>query len=153
MRALHEANAEALDEIVAAHGWPEGETGEAAWLIAQHAISRPDLQRRGLAALRASGAPASRVAMLEDRIRVLEGRPQLYGTQFDWGSAGRLEPNEIEDADGVDVRRAAVGLPPLAEAAAELNARAAAEGDRPPADAAARRAAYEAFLREVGWRV
>ena len=155
MQAAHEANAAALQALVDAHGWPTtalvGEDGaEAAWLVAQHAIGLPDFQRACLAAVRGSGAPAWQAAYLDDRIRVLEGRRQLYGTQFDWDADGRLSPEPIEDAEGVDVRRAAVGLPPLAEAIGKARQGA---GDEPiPADRAARQAEKEAWARKVGWR-
>jgi hypothetical protein len=53
---------------------------ELAWLVLQHAIGSPDLQRWALPLLRAAAerrdVPASEVAMLEDQICVFEGRPQ-----------------------------------------------------------------------------
>jgi hypothetical protein len=64
-----------------------GEDGaQAAWLLAQHADRRPELQQVLLEAMRAAvkageAAPAD-LAYLEDRVRVNAGRPQLYGTQF-----------------------------------------------------------------------
>ena len=55
--------------------------------------------------------------MMEDRVLLGEGKKQIYGTQLrsgrDTGGQWVLEP--IEDEAGVDARRAAVGLPPLAE--------------------------------------
>ncbi len=86
--------------------------------------------------------------MLEDRIRILEGGKQRYGTAFDWDDNGAMSPQPIEDPDGVDARRAAVGLPPLAETTARHRA-----GDSPrPPDLAQRRRDYEAWLKKVGWR-
>lgn len=161
MEAVHLANADRLARVLDAHGWPGAarfgeEAAAAAWLIAQHAIGLPALQRRCLAALELAaangGVSAVHAAFLGDRIRVLEGRPQRYGTQFDWSADGRLSPSPIEDAAGVDARRAAVGLGPLAARTAELRARAAAEGDRVPADPAARAAEQDAWARRVGWR-
>jgi hypothetical protein len=155
MQAVHEANAAELQGIVDAHGWPTaplvGKDGaDAAWLIAQHAIGLPAFQRACLEAVRETGAPPWQAAYLDDRIRVLEGRPQLYGTQFDWDADGRLSPEPIEDPDNVDARRAAVGLPPLA-GAVEKQRRAGA--DEPvPADLEARRRETEAWARSVGWR-
>ena len=94
------------------------------------------------------------VAMLEDRIRTFEGRPQRYGTQFDWDEHGRLSPLPLEDPAGVDARRRAIGLGPLAQ---DLWRRrwAMARGrwpERPPADRAARQREMETWLRQVGWR-
>jgi hypothetical protein len=50
---------------------------------------------------------------------MLEGRPQLYGTQFN-NVDGKLELHPIEDAEHVDERRAMLGLEPLAEYKAQL---------------------------------
>jgi hypothetical protein len=91
-------------------------------------------------------------AYLADRIAVLEGRPQRFGSQFDWDEDGALSPAPILEPDTVDVRRAQLGLPPLAQTIAAMRAQADAEGQRPPADLPARKAAYAAFLKRVGWR-
>lgn len=154
MQAVHEANAAELAAIVEADGWPARErvgadAADAAWLVAQHAIGRPDFQRRCLALIAAApDAPRWQAAMLEDRISSFEGRPQRYGTAFDWDADGRMSPQPIEDPAGVDARRASVGLPPLAETIARHRA---AETPR-PADLAARQREAEAWLRQVGWR-
>jgi hypothetical protein len=97
-------------------------------------------------------APAWQAAMLEDRIRCFEGRPQIYGTQFDWDASGQMSPSPIEDADGVDARRAGVGLGSLSDAIASQRARAVREGNRPPSDFAQRQAAFEDWARKAGWR-
>lgn len=159
MRAVHEANADALAETVAKKGWPRtaqvGEDGaEAAWLIVQHAISRPALCREVLAELQRLGAageaPKWQAAYLEDRIRTFEGRPQLYGTSFDWDEEGRMSPRPIEDPEGVDARRAAVGLGPMQDAI--VRQRASAAGQTVPADLDQRRREMQAFAQSVGWR-
>ncbi len=107
------------------------------------------------AACRSSGRPRSageatlaQVAYLEDRIAFFERRPQRYGTQFDWDERGMLSPWPIEDPDGVDARRAAVGLPPLADRIAQV--RKSAQGSVPP-DYARRQAEMLAWSRSVGW--
>jgi hypothetical protein len=57
-------------------------------------------------------SPAADVTMLEDRVRLLAGRKQLYGTQFRRTDAGRvLAP--MEDSAHVDLRREDAGLPPF----------------------------------------
>lgn len=161
MRAVQEANADRLAGILSERGWPgEPQVGQdgakAAWLIVQHAISRPALQRKALEALRMAAArgeaPARQPALLEDRIRTLEGRLQRYGTQFDWDESGELSPFPVEDPESVDDRRRAVGLGPLDEATRAQRRAAAAEGERPPGDWHARRRGMEAWLREIGWR-
>lgn len=160
MEAIHLANAALLEAAFDAIGWPGrsllGEDGAgAAFLVLQHAISRPDLQRRGLAllldAIPRGDANALDAAYLSDRIAVFEGRPQLFGTQFDW-SDGVLSPAPVESPETLDERRASVGLPPMSEHAAAIRARSAAEGERPPPDLAARKAGFEAWARRVGWR-
>jgi hypothetical protein len=161
MRAVHQANADRLAAILRDGGWPGvpqvGDDGaKAAWLIVQHAIDRPAFQREALERLRLAAAqgdvPAMQPAVLEDRIRTLEGRPQRYGTQFDWDESGELSPFPVEDPEGVDERRRAIGLGPLDEAVRAQRRAAAAEGDRPPGDWHARRQGMDEWLREVGWR-
>ena len=160
MQQVHRDNAERLARIVAAHGWPGialvGEAGcRLAWTIAQHSICTPTLQRDFLAALEtavaAGDAPPRLAAMLADRIRFNEGRPQVYGTVLDWNEHGELDC-ELEDRDGVDARRAEVGLPPLAQSLAEQRAAAAAEGGKAPADYADYRRRADAWARRTGWR-
>jgi hypothetical protein len=160
MEAVHLENAALLERAIAAIGWPgrskvEDEGAAAAFMILQHAISRPDLQRRGLAlildAVERGDANPLDAAYLSDRIAVFEGREQTFGTQFDWDSNGLLSPAPIRDAHTVDDRRASVGLPPLDEVIAHMRAAAAAESDA-PADLAQRRADFETWARRVGWR-
>lgn len=50
---------------------------------------------------------------LEDKVRVYQGRPQLYGTQFD--DQENFRPKHIEDEAHLDERRASVGLRPFSE--------------------------------------
>lgn len=157
MEAVHRRNAERLVAIIDDFGWPGsslvGDNGaQAAWLVAQHAIGEPTLQRRFLALLQeaaeADDAPPYQAAYLEDRIRVFEGRKQRYGTQIDYSPDGAPRPFPIEDPHRVDERRSAVGLEPLAERMKQAE-------PIDPADAterARRQQKYDAWLRDVGWR-
>src|SRR4051812_24269343 len=120
MAEVHRRNAVRLAEILDRLGWPGkslvGEDGAAAaWLVLQHAIGDPPLMRRGLALL-GGLAPGevdpARLATLEDRVRAFEGRPQRYGTQYDWDETGQLGPLPIEDPERVDLLRRSVGLGP-----------------------------------------
>ena len=134
LRALHEDNARVLGAIIDRHGWPDrtlaGEKGaEAAWLVAQHAVFDlafmqrcADLVERAVAA---GTVPGWQLAFLQDRLRTLSGRPQIYGTQFQPDADGWPVPCPIEDAAGVDTRRAALGLNTLAARTAEMRAREA----------------------------
>jgi hypothetical protein len=161
MEAVHDENAALLTRVFDDIGWPGrreyGDDGAgAAFLILQHAIGHPDLQRRGLTllldAIPEGQANPLDVAYLSDRISIFEGGAQTFGTQFDWDANGQLSPATVRDPETLDERRASVGLPPMAETIAHMRADAAAEGDTAPADLAERRAAYDAWARKVGWR-
>lgn len=161
MREIHERNAARLGVIIEAHGWPGrsfvGEDASAAaWLILQHAIGNPSLQRRGLTLIREAAATGDvsliQVAMLEDRIRSNEGKGQLYGTQFDWDEDGLISPLPIEDEPNVDQRRAEIGLNPLAEDVGRKRRLALESGERPPQNWDARQAEIQEWLRSTGWR-
>ncbi len=161
MAEVHNQNAEKLDGIVREFGWPGislvGDEGaEAAWLVLQHAIGNPELQRKCLPLLKAAAetgeAPAFQFACLEDRICVYEGRPQRYGTQFDWDESGVLSPHPLLNPEQVDSYRQSVGLGPLSEKTEEMRSRAAAEGNKPPRDFQKRQKEMEAWARSVGWR-
>ena len=73
---------------------------EAAWLVLQHAIDSPELQRKYLSILKnaaeAGEVTAAQVAYLEDRIRVFKGRPQRFGTQFAWDRNGRSVRTQLK---------------------------------------------------------
>jgi hypothetical protein len=157
MEAVHSRNAGRLVEIIYEFGWPGsglvGEDGaEAAWLVAQHAIGQPAFQRRCLALLQAAAeageAPPYQAAYLEDRIRVFEGRKQLYGTQIDSGPDGAPLPFPIEDPDSVDERRRVVGLEPLALRMAKAERVAPVDAN----ERARRQREHEDWLRRAGWR-
>jgi hypothetical protein len=160
MAEVHQRNAQRLAAIMRDVGWPGRSVvgtraADAAWLVLQHAIGDPSVMRRGLELVRVSAATGDvdpiQVAMLEDRIRTFSGLPQRYGTQFDWDEDGVMNPRPIEDAEHVDERRRAIGLPPLAEKLAEIREATASAGDRDPADAAARRREIDEWERSVGW--
>jgi hypothetical protein len=161
MAEVHRQNAKQLDEIVAQHGWPDegiaGKEGaEAAWRIVQHAIDQPDFQRRMFAKLLEAAAEGRierwQPAFLEDRIRALEGRPQKYGTQFDWDENGEMSPYpEIEDSSIVNELRASVGLPPLEQSIARQREAIKRSNEPVPADIKKRRVEMDAWARSVGW--
>src|SRR3954452_22685406 len=139
-RAAHPAapgNADRLWSILDDYeAWPgfrlvdlDGE--HAAWLIAQ--LGDPDLQRRCLehleVAVENGDAPPGHYACLLDRIRMAEGRPQLYGSQWVVDEDGDLTPggrewvcdeavaltrSPLETRVSPYPRRERVGLQPLA---------------------------------------
>ena len=161
MASVHNENATKLDQIIDEFGWPGsslvGNDGaEAAWLIVMHAIGNPSFQRKCLPILKKAvetgEASAAAVACLDDRICVFEGRPQRYGTQFDWNGNGILCPHSLLDPEKVDQYRASVGLGTLSEKTQELRQRAATEGHEQPIDFAKHQKAREEWERSVGWR-
>ena len=119
------SNTRRLKQIIAQHGWP-GRTvvgpigGQAAWLLVQHADHDLAFQQRCLPlleqAVQDQEASTSMWAYLTDRVRVKEGRPQVYGTQLD----GMLQVLPMEEETRVDERRAEVGLLPLAESIEQM---------------------------------
>jgi hypothetical protein len=117
------ANLRRLEEIVARHGWPGvslvGEEGSrAAFLVLQHgdvATQERYLPLVKQAAAAREIAPGL-AAMLEDRVLMQRGQPQIYGTQLRVDPATRqMSLWPVRDEAAVDQRRASVGLNPLAE--------------------------------------
>lgn len=89
-----------------------------AWLITQHADLDPDFQRSALEmmeqVLDVPGFSKRNYAYLFDRVAGKDQRLQRYGTQGKCVGPGLWEPNEMEAPAEVDIRRAEVGLSPLA---------------------------------------
>lgn len=160
MRAVHRANTKWLDRRIDEFGYPTAdrvgeEASAAAWLIVQHAIDHPDFMRRCARLLRAAVAAGRTkpqpLAYLTDRIAVFEGRPQRYGTQFDWDANGQLSPQPYDDLDAVNRRRRELGWNDLSDQTRIMRERAAAEQEHPPVDWTARQEAMEAWRKQVGW--
>jgi hypothetical protein len=117
---MNEDAALGLRRIVEAiSGWPGitsvGEAGSAAALnIALHADHDPHFQHTLLIKLqraaRRGEATTAQWAHLFDRYQANAGGWQTYGTQHIYGPRG-LQPYPIADPDGLDTRRASVGLP------------------------------------------
>lgn len=160
MEALHIKNAEVLEEIIQNIGFPTTEqvgeeASKAAWLVIQHAISKPNFMRRCASLLEKEvhhqKANPIDFAYLKDRIAVLEGNPQLYGTQFDWDENGELNPNQMDLVSLVDKRRAEIGLNSIAEQTKGIRQRAQSEGQSAPEDHQERLEQMTEWRRKVGW--
>ncbi len=117
-------NTKRAKEIIAQMGYPTiSKVGEVSsnqfWFLIQHADHDLDFQKECMVMLKSlpiHEVNQGNIAYLEDRIRVAEGRPTLYGTQFRKNpETGKLEPCPIEDAEHLDERRIAVGLDPFEE--------------------------------------
>jgi hypothetical protein len=155
LEGIHLRNSEKLASYVAEFGFPrisrEGaEVCAAACKLVLRSISRPGFQRDCLVLMREGldqgEVPANYVALLEDRIRYFEGRPQLYGTNVDWDSAGRRVITPVEEGASLNQRRAFMGLPAISlkepVAGPELGA----------VDPSRRQEEFFAWLRKTGWR-
>lgn len=126
---VDEANTAYLRSVLPADGWfrasRDGEaTAHDAWLILQHS---PD--RAFQDAVLARMAPLARVgevkgedyALLYDRSAMFDGRPQYYGSQYRCQDR-RLTLYTLRDLAGVEARRRAMGMAPLAENRAKVTA-------------------------------
>ena len=115
-----------LAGIVETCGWPRvsyfGEKAAlGAFLVLQHGSLRLQLKYVPLlrsASLKGELVPGT-LPLLEDRIRVRQGLPQLYGTQI----SGSGQPYPIKDPDNLDARRRAAGLVPYADYLKLVNGR------------------------------
>ncbi|MBI4536220.1 MAG: hypothetical protein HY708_08070 [Ignavibacteriae bacterium] len=117
-------NTARMKQIIAQYGWPGtslvGKDGaEAAFSLVEHADRDTAFQIRCLALVQqayANGeASGEQLAMLTDRIRVNQGRPQVYGNSITISPGGTFVVDPIEDEANVDKRRAELGLLPLSE--------------------------------------
>ena len=112
-----------IKAIIREHGWPGrslvGDDGaHTAWLLVQHADTAyiQEVLPLLLDAAERGEARRAEAAYVQDRALKYRGKPQIYGTQLRWSQeGGQPELYPIEDEAGVDKRRAAVKLPPLAE--------------------------------------
>ncbi len=120
--SVDQRNTARIMAIVGEIGWPTisrvgAAASQRAWLLVQHATAEPEFMKLCLTLMRDAEtgdvAPAN-MAYLEDRLLTIQGKPQIYGTQFRVID-GVIVPFPIEDPDHVDERRARVGLETLAE--------------------------------------
>lgn len=110
-----------LGEIIKQSGWPRisavGFDGAgAAWLIAQHADRDLAFQKQCLRLMRAAAshgeAAKEHLAYLIDRVRVAEGKRQIYGSQNLY-KEGQLVMSPVVDEKNLNRRRKRMGLPPV----------------------------------------
>lgn len=160
MEALHNKNAKTLSEIIDQIGYPTSdkvgkEASEAAWLVIQHAIGQPAFMKKCATLLQAAvhekQADPISLAYLTDRIAILKGKPQLYGTQFDWDHNGELNPQPFDDLASVNQRRKTLGLHTLDEQTARLRQQTREENQTPPPDLEKRKQEYDRWRKKVGW--
>lgn len=160
MERLHNRNAEILNEIIDTIGYPTvdkvgKEASEAAWLIIQHSIGQPGFMKKCAKllekAVSENKANPINLAYLTDRIAVYEGRPQLYGTQFNWGDNGELKPYLYDDRIKVNQRRISLELNTIEEQTQIIRNQARNENQSPPIDIEKRKNEFEEWRRKTGW--
>ncbi len=130
--ALLEANAENAARLGSVIGdeWPGlrqvgPDAVDAAWILAQH-LDRANEERRAWLpllerAVESGDADPRHLATLADRIAVVAGEPQRYGTIVVLADDGEPEfPLPVADAGHLDERRAAIGLPTVRAEAPHL---------------------------------
>lgn len=160
MANIHSRNAKILEEIIDTIGYPTvdkvgKEASEAAWLVIQHSIGEPNFMKKSAKLLKVAvnenKADPKGLAYLTDRIAVFEGKPQLYGTQFDWDENGEMNPNKFDDIVKVNQRRQAIGLNTLEEQTYIMKERVKNENQRAPKDFEERKREIEKWKKTVGW--
>ena len=113
-----EENTRKLQEIVDEIGWPTisvfgKESAMQAWDIVQHVKPNSAFHSHCLELMKQcteGDVEKSWIAHLEDRIRVNNGKPQLYGTEFRRNADGHFEPFPIESVTKLDERRQAMHM-------------------------------------------
>lgn len=120
MIAIDSANTADLQALVARYGFPSwhlvGQKGaENAWLIAQHSFFYlPEYLKRYRQAVLENDAERRFLAYMEDRFLMMQGRPQIYGTQMA-GMGDDMGYYPIMDMENLDRRRAAMGIRPFSD--------------------------------------
>ncbi|SIQ58205.1 DUF6624 domain-containing protein [Pontibacter lucknowensis] len=126
MWAADKENLEQIIAIIEEHGWPKksmvgGAASQAAWAVIQHiGQDQKELMEKYLPMMREAAEKGelqkSSLALTEDRVRMYNNQPQLYGSQLKNNpETNKPEFYPIEDEANVDKRRATIGMEPLSE--------------------------------------
>jgi len=124
VKVMHEkdsVNLIKVKSILDRHGWlgadEIGDRGNhVLFLVIQHSGLATQLKYLPMMreAVKTGKAKGNQLALLEDRVALGLGKRQIYGSQVAKSDEGSYVL-PLEDPDNVDKRRAAVGLPPIAE--------------------------------------
>jgi len=120
---MHELDAKhenRMRQIVKRYGWPGKslvgmKASGAAWTVVQHGDNEflyemlPVMEEAAKKGELSYGLVATTI----DRVRIADGKKQLYGTQFDTNGS-KCEPMPVEDPEHLDQRREAAGLGSIA---------------------------------------
>ncbi len=128
---------------------------DAAAILAQHSIGKPDLQKKFLVHLKSAVVDGEALpvhaACLEDRILSNQGQPQKYGMLFGWNEKGELVTN-VDDFRLANERRQKLGLPSIEEAKDLHRKEIEGMGGGPPSDYHEHKRKELAWAKRVGWR-
>ncbi|MDQ6787528.1 MAG: hypothetical protein M3033_12035 [Acidobacteriota bacterium] len=121
---IDKPNTKRLEEIFNQYGFPTaklvGREGVGAFMtILQHAPT-DDLRVKSFKpikkAFRRKEITPSEYAGFVDRLRLHQGKPQLYGQGFSFKEGGgKMTMDAVVDPKNLDKRRKKIGLPPIAE--------------------------------------
>lgn len=122
MMQVDDDNTTWLKKVVVEHGWIDStrfgtKAANAAFLLVQHSGDLP-LMTAALPQIgeevKAGRLDGQNFALLFDRLQLMQGGRQRYGTQvMKVGSQGDWVVHRLEDPDRVDERRKEMGLGPL----------------------------------------
>ena len=124
MQAIDRANTAFLYGVVKAIGWPSRakvgvEAAHDAWLMLQHADLDPAFQKKCLFLIlpymELGEVQRPDVALLIDRVRVSEKKPQVYGSQWKIEKGAFVLSGTLQDPASVDIRRKEMNLQSLTE--------------------------------------
>lgn len=127
VRITDDQNTAFLKRVVSKYGWPKvSEVGkkaaESAWLMLQHSPEIKFMEKclKLMEAMPNEVEPPN-LARTIDRVRILKGKFQYYGTHFQQIDNSKYEAMPIEDREHVEERRKIMKLPPIEEKLKELN--------------------------------
>jgi hypothetical protein len=111
----------AVKKILDARGWLGADVigaqgNSTLFLVIQHADIETQIMYLPMMreAVKNKKARGSSLAMLEDRVAMRQGNPQIYGSQISRDpETGEHYVAELIDPENVNTRRASVGLPPI----------------------------------------
>lgn len=120
MSIIDSVNTMKLKCLIQKYGFPTWRlvgrsASEQAWLIAQHSDKQfiAKFIKSYRAAAKENNADKRHLALMEDRVRMNDRRPQIYGTQLAGFSKESIGFYPIGNIKEIDYRRQSVGLEPI----------------------------------------
>ncbi|HMT27896.1 MAG TPA: hypothetical protein PKD91_01320 [Bacteroidia bacterium] len=122
MQFIDSTNLIQVEALIAKYGWMGrsfvGDRGNSAlFMVIQHSDLETQLKYFPLLqqSVAIGESRPSNLALMQDRILMRQGKPQIYGSQVVFNEAGEQVFYQIEDEKNVNVRRAKMGMQPLEE--------------------------------------